>query len=393
MAYNYEWPYTDPDRYNADWLINEMKRMMKEWEDTEADWAQQKSDYEALYKQVQEAVNNIDTDIEEEVRTQLPGMISSGLFDESVRKAVYQKFAGKRVCVIGDSISDNNTNPPNWTTYLQAAVEAVGGTFTNLSVGGYGFDSFSSITNTFPVADIYIIFLGINDFGRHYAWSGSNGLEAHVFAVYNAIIALNPLADKYYISPLRWLQNQTEANKIRPLILYRSYLEYLSEYFGCCIISGINCPGFSNRNGGLYSEGIHPTAAAAPILADYIIGNICADSPSFQTGQTAKILNPFNSQLEGMSVSLFISSDMEYSIQMTLPAMTATDTLLFRWNDTFYSSPSTFLSYTDYVWLNGVRGHVTYSAIGVALQWEAPITGGTIVIRGKTGWNVQDRQY
>lgn len=25
MAYNYEYPYTDPNRYNADWLLNKMK--------------------------------------------------------------------------------------------------------------------------------------------------------------------------------------------------------------------------------------------------------------------------------------------------------------------------------------------------------------------------------
>ena len=27
MAYNYEYPYTDPHRYNADWLINKMKEL------------------------------------------------------------------------------------------------------------------------------------------------------------------------------------------------------------------------------------------------------------------------------------------------------------------------------------------------------------------------------
>lgn len=27
MAYNYEYPYTDPYRYNADWLLNEMKSL------------------------------------------------------------------------------------------------------------------------------------------------------------------------------------------------------------------------------------------------------------------------------------------------------------------------------------------------------------------------------
>ena len=27
MAYNYEYPYTDPKRYNADWLLNKMKEL------------------------------------------------------------------------------------------------------------------------------------------------------------------------------------------------------------------------------------------------------------------------------------------------------------------------------------------------------------------------------
>ena len=31
MAYNYEYPYTDPQRYNADWLLSAMKRLEEEW--------------------------------------------------------------------------------------------------------------------------------------------------------------------------------------------------------------------------------------------------------------------------------------------------------------------------------------------------------------------------
>lgn len=27
MAYNYEYPYTDPNRYNADWLLNKVKEL------------------------------------------------------------------------------------------------------------------------------------------------------------------------------------------------------------------------------------------------------------------------------------------------------------------------------------------------------------------------------
>ena len=32
MAYNYEYPYTDPNRYNADWLLNKMKELEKRLE-------------------------------------------------------------------------------------------------------------------------------------------------------------------------------------------------------------------------------------------------------------------------------------------------------------------------------------------------------------------------
>ena len=31
MAYNYEYPYTDTQRYNADWLLSAMKRLEEEW--------------------------------------------------------------------------------------------------------------------------------------------------------------------------------------------------------------------------------------------------------------------------------------------------------------------------------------------------------------------------
>ena len=31
MAYNYEYPYTDPNRYNSDWLINAMRKLQEEW--------------------------------------------------------------------------------------------------------------------------------------------------------------------------------------------------------------------------------------------------------------------------------------------------------------------------------------------------------------------------
>lgn len=30
MAYNYEYPYTDPNRYNADWMLNKLAELDRE---------------------------------------------------------------------------------------------------------------------------------------------------------------------------------------------------------------------------------------------------------------------------------------------------------------------------------------------------------------------------
>lgn len=38
MAYNYEWPYVDPSRFNSDWILHEIKRMIREWDTTKKEW-------------------------------------------------------------------------------------------------------------------------------------------------------------------------------------------------------------------------------------------------------------------------------------------------------------------------------------------------------------------
>lgn len=67
MAYNYEYPYTDPNRYNADWLLNKMKelegrldgileealKLTKEYVDTRL------SDYQAQITQIRKEIQAV----------------------------------------------------------------------------------------------------------------------------------------------------------------------------------------------------------------------------------------------------------------------------------------------------------------------------------------------
>ena len=96
MAYNYEYPYTDPNRYNADWLLNKMKelegrldgileealKLTKEYVDTRL------SEYQAQIAQIRneiQAVSDRTDAISEEIVRQVVRL--EGLISDAEREA------------------------------------------------------------------------------------------------------------------------------------------------------------------------------------------------------------------------------------------------------------------------------------------------------------------
>lgn len=56
MAFNYEFPYTDPNLYNDDWLLKRMKELLAQMDDIEA-W---KQEYEQAYEDFKQMVEDIE---------------------------------------------------------------------------------------------------------------------------------------------------------------------------------------------------------------------------------------------------------------------------------------------------------------------------------------------
>ena len=96
MAYNYEYPYTDPNRYNADWLLNKMKelegrldgileealKLTKEYVDTRL------SVYQAQIAQIRneiQAVSDRTDELSEEIVRQVLRL--EGLISDAERQA------------------------------------------------------------------------------------------------------------------------------------------------------------------------------------------------------------------------------------------------------------------------------------------------------------------
>ena len=96
MAYNYEYPYTDPNRYNSDWLLNKMKelegrldgileealKLTKEYVDTRL------SEYQAQIAQIRkeiQAVSDRTDEISDEMVQQVARL--EGLISDAENKA------------------------------------------------------------------------------------------------------------------------------------------------------------------------------------------------------------------------------------------------------------------------------------------------------------------
>lgn len=76
MAYNQEYPYNSAERYNADWLLSEMNRLVEEWKKTEQVWENDHQAFLALQQYVENYFKNLD--LTNEVSEKLDEMLADG---------------------------------------------------------------------------------------------------------------------------------------------------------------------------------------------------------------------------------------------------------------------------------------------------------------------------
>lgn len=84
MAYNYEWPYTDPNRYNDDWLLHKMQELLAKMDEIE-NW---KVEYSEAYEAFKKLVHDIE----------------SGNFPESVSNAFKNWMSKNALSLVGELV-------------------------------------------------------------------------------------------------------------------------------------------------------------------------------------------------------------------------------------------------------------------------------------------------
>lgn len=84
MAFNYEFPYTDPNLYNDDWLLSKMKELLVKMDELEA-W---KTEYEQAYEDFKKMVEDIE----------------AGNFPESIREAFSKWMRENAFDLVGELV-------------------------------------------------------------------------------------------------------------------------------------------------------------------------------------------------------------------------------------------------------------------------------------------------
>lgn len=84
MAFNYEFPYTDPNLYNDDWLLSKMKELAAAIKDLD-DW---RSEWEEEYENLLELIRQIE----------------AGIFPESIQEAFKKWMQENALSLVGELV-------------------------------------------------------------------------------------------------------------------------------------------------------------------------------------------------------------------------------------------------------------------------------------------------
>lgn len=201
-------------------------------------------------------------------------------------------FRNKRVLIIGDSISDEATFPPNWVSllrnYVPTSCEII-----NRSVSGASLSGVNGMANrvanfTDTDIDVVIIELGTNDCNGQVTIGTSADATVDTFmgalnSISNSVVNKWPNAQVFYIIPPKCSLTPADSiisEQYLPRCMYRCAIWLQCNRFNWNIIdAGCGLPQFDPINPtlkNLYSDGIHPNAAYAPIMMQYIVDQLNA---------------------------------------------------------------------------------------------------------------------
>ena len=318
MAYNYEYPYTDPNRHNSDWLLSKVREIETQWSNFQifnalkwkGAWniTKQYPVYSIVdvnntgYLSLQNVPDGVEID-----NTDYWVMIAdySALYAEIQTKIAEIEgeldtisIKNKRYLILGDSISDTALYPNSWVTSFTNRVVEAGGTVANYSLQGRTItqyeqsrgntliDTLSTVTGEY---DHIIVFLGVNDYFNQLPLGDFNGyVEGNttfcsaMLAFKDWVTANNPKAMVTFITPLK----TNRSGFLAPIVIesYCIAIRAYCSWFGYQLIDAHSYAPLINphdsRMSGWQFDGIHPIDAYGDIFSEWVLRQIISESSS-----------------------------------------------------------------------------------------------------------------
>ena len=221
-----------------------------------------------------------------------------------------ENLSGKKILIIGDSISDENLYPNCWVKDFRTKVEGIGGTVTNHSLQGRTIGKYTGATNTLVNAlntvpagtyDYIIVFLGINDWVNvvDLGYINDNNVDSvcyNIGAFQSWHRSNQPQARVTFITPLKC--NIVNVRH-RLTQFYARAIISCATFYGFQIIDAQSfAPLLNNEHIDDWTiDGLHPTDSYAPYLADFIFGNVASGVSSVGANlwHTSEIITDVNS--------------------------------------------------------------------------------------------------
>lgn len=218
MAYKYEFPYTDPHRYNADWILAKMKELTTEWAQTRAQFNQLENDFVALQNYVANYFANLD--LTSEVQAILNRYLTDGTLQDILEDTFVRMegvpAVGKKIAFFGDSWTLGNDGQGGHfeLNFPRVVQDRTGMVSYNYGVGGIGFlrkaggynlrehiDRIYNNTANPRDFDFIVVLCGFNDF-NHISDDPTISLNGIYTEAQSVIIRLNQL---YHKARIIWM--------------------------------------------------------------------------------------------------------------------------------------------------------------------------------------------
>lgn len=203
---------------------------------------------------------------------------------------VFRLFTNKRILILGDSISDENTQPPNWVARLRDFTADMNCTIINKAYNGgflVGNNEICAKAASYNDTDIDIVIVeaGTNDCNIQFP------IGQFTDNTYDTVMgALNKLNDTliskwpnalvYYIMPSKAASDELLAHNLItpqyvPRCMYRCAIECQATRFNWNIIdSTYGLPRFNlgnDRERVAFSDDIHPLSSYSQMFMEYVV--------------------------------------------------------------------------------------------------------------------------